>query len=339
MRAKAIVLVGLVTGLGTSFSLTARADMVLTAAGSADFTLSTFIGAFPNGGVPQGIAFPTSGGVMVTDYSTGAVSVFADTDGQPYSAGVIGGTYPSGNANGLVSSLSGQIYMTQQGLGNLVKLNDNGSSAGVVASGLTSPIGMATNPVSGMIYISNAPGNGTIYQFNSVTNVTTTFIAGTGAHSFDGLAVSANGKTLYAADWGVTGNIYAIDTTTGVLTNLGNISALYGRPDGLALGQSGLIAGDLFVNTNNGDVIEINLTTDAQTLIASGGSRGDFVAVDPNGTLLLTQLNDVLRLSPVNGSFAVPGPVAGAGLPGLIAACVGLFGWWRRKKNTVAVAV
>jgi hypothetical protein len=118
----------------------------------------------------------------------------------------------------------------------------------------------------------------------------------------DGLTVAGDGRTLYAAV--LREHLLGFDLATKAqVFDSGTISFV----DGPALG-TGSLAGRIFANVSDGTVWEVDLATSAQTLIATGGSRGDLVAVDPSdGTLLLTQTDRILRLHgpPPCGKFGV----------------------------------
>jgi hypothetical protein len=118
------------------------------------------------------------------------------------------------------------------------------------------------------------------------------------------------------------------------------------------------------VNKNNGGTYDfrqgqaVQFTPSASTIPGTGASSFAIVPTvyDPSGLFVTTEgsitytiddfsalglgsdiaiswamscANDVLQ-GVVNVS-AVPGPIAGSGLPGLVAACGGLLAWWRRK--------
>jgi hypothetical protein len=68
--------------------------------------------------------------------------------------------------------------------------------------------------------------------------------------------------------------------------------------------------------------------TDLQSWIRNENLQPDWLRI---GT-------DITHQGPFNAAFsltgqAVPGPIAGAGIPGLIAACGGLLAWRRRRQK------
>jgi hypothetical protein len=278
--------------LATGLSGTAQADMTLTAAGvAAGFTLTTFATNFPdtgNGGTgPVGITFPGSG-VMVSDWP-GHVRVFpSHADGQ--NAGTVPATtYGTANAVGL-AQVAGRFYMTQDALSRVVQVNADGTLNQVIVN-VFCATGLVADSFTGHLYVSGGCTGAGITEVDPVAKTATAF----NSVLSDGLALSSDGHTLYAAEVSTHQHVLGFNTTTKAqVFDSGVINGV----DGIAVG-SGSLAGKIFVNTNFGELWEVDLATSAQTLIASGGSRGDFVAWDPsNGTLLVTQSDRILRLHP-----------------------------------------
>jgi hypothetical protein len=297
----------------------ARAQLTLTPAGAAqNLSLSLFASGFPVGPTPGGanegplgIAFTASGGVLVSD-NPGNVRLFpTDTDGQNAASAPVGQNYGALNAAAL-AQVGGQIYMTQFNNGDVVRINSDGTFNQVILTGVTTATGMGADPGNGHLFVSTFTNN-IIYDIDPVAKTKSVFVNA----SADGVSVSPDGKTLYAAleNGHVVG--YSIATKAQVFDS----GFIPGGVDGTAAGAGPVFSNDLFVNTNSGTVYEINLTTNAQTLIAQGGSRGDFVTVDPtNDTLLLTQTDNVVRLSGAQfTSVPEPSPLALGGVLTLFA--------------------
>jgi hypothetical protein len=181
---------------------------------------------------------------------------------------------------------------------------------------MLSPTGLAADPFTGHLFVSTLSGND-ILNVDPIGKTQTHFVSA----SADGLALSNDGTILYGAV--LNGHILGWSTATGAqVFDSGFIS---GGPDGVAVG-TGAFAGELLVNTNGGNLYEINETTLAQALIATGGSRGDFVTVDPtNGTFLITQSDRIMRLS---GPSSVPEP-SSIWLLGAVIAATAISKWRR----------
>jgi len=275
-------------------------SLTLTLAGqAAGFGLSTFASGFPTADVgnklggPYGIAFPTTGGILVSDLP-GNVRLFPnDQDGQNAANAPVGQNYGYGKAVGL-AQVGSNIYMARPDTGDLIQINNDGTFNQTIVGGFAHHVGIAPDPFTGHLFVSDQFSK--IYDVDPIAKTKTPFVV----VPADGLSLSPDGSILYVAAG--TGHILGFNTTTKAqVFDSGTIS---GGVDGIALGK-GPVAGNVFVNTNGGTIVEVNLATTAQTLIASGGSRGDFVTVDPsNGTLLVTQSDRIMRLVP--GVFVIP---------------------------------
>ena len=272
-------------------ALNADAALTLNATGVADgFGLSTFYtdpgayyGVIGNVGLPGNITIGSG-------YARGQIYKFNDVDGQSFGSAIQ--TAAAGGTPTDIATVSGVAYVGLLG-GGYYKVNTATLALTPLSiSGISAYYGLWGNETNGHLIAGTYQG---LVDINPTTGTYT--LVGSPGGNIDGVTVSPDGKVAYVED--NSSSIYGYSLVTpNPATPVFVDTGLPGGPDGTGIISGGTFDGDLIVDNNDGTVGLINHVTGAETIIASGGSRGDLVAPDPsNGTLFLSSADANYRLS------------------------------------------
>jgi hypothetical protein len=289
---------------------------------------------------PLGIIPLSNGKVLVAQY-TGQLRLFPyDTPlvpggsmpTQPASSATVLASLGNANAVGLAVIIGSpdRFYLTQQSLGRVVEIDPltgavttlPGSPSIPTATGIIAfpPAASFSGAPAhlGHLFVSS-PSPARITELDPATG-TTSLVVPT---YLDGITFTPSGQYLMGAN-GSGFHVVDLLPTPHVAYSV----AISGG-DGIALGRGVALSGKAYVNANDGKVWEVVYDTNPASgseleppstpivnLIASGGTRGDFIAVDSRvlcggvtmryPSLLITQSTTIVRLDLLDSGWYGP---------------------------------
>lgn len=313
MRTRLLAAMGFTALMGLALSGPAFA-----ATAASGYKVTDFATDFPNccgafGAGPIGLAFDATNHLYVMDYHNGILYKFGTSGGSATSSippAQVNAVPISGNPAGIAFSKDGRLYAALQARGEVVELNPTtGVEIRSVTDNTPGATGIATDPLSGDLFVT-LPWAGRLARLTNFSTGSATVTTYANLGFPDGITFAPNG-TIYVADQGSAVKIVGTNSSAShTPTHIADVSTI----DGIALaaGGSGSSPTAIFGNRNDGKITKVDLTTSSrtQTDIVTGGSRGDFSAVGPDGCLYATQTATVIKVTNADGTCSFAPTVA-----------------------------
>ena len=254
---------------------------------------------------PIGLAFDASNHLYVMEYPEGILYKFGTSGGAANATTRVNTVAIPGRPAGIAFSKDGRLYAARQFSADVIEINPTtGAVLRVVATDMSFATGIATDPLSGDLFVTGPTAN-VIWRLSAFSTTTATKSTYHEISNPDGITFGPDG-TIYVASGGHAVKVGGTNTSSPTVTDIATVPTI----DGIAVATSADTTKPpaIFGNRNDGKITKVDLTKDPVELtdIVSGGTRGDFSAVGPDGCLYATQSTTVAKVTNADGtcSFA-----------------------------------